>query len=229
MLTIKSHFPIFSLERHRYRNENIAAHDHVRMCAERYRERKDELKRALKASTDEKTRFEISLKLDKHRDWGKTEEILSQTLVLNTETAMKKEVEALVRTVGDAVGERIYKSVIDVVRAVSTLRQSGNVGAGSVCNVEAVVEKCVMLATPKLLREQLGTQERAQRELERRMSTLDDTIQVSQLTNPLSVRCCVLMVGRGCAHTTGKGQDDLGLDKAVEAARRATPGQFERR
>lgn len=158
------------------RNGNIDAHNLVRQCGRLYSERKTELQASLAALSspeDASKKAEIVLKLEAHRLKGRAEENVLETMVLNTETAMKREVDALIHTISEAMADRIHACVLDIVRAVST----GD-GTGPPCDVEKVVEKCVMLAAPKLVKDQLGSQGKLIRGLERRVGQLDDLLQV---------------------------------------------------
>lgn len=137
----------------------------------RYEDKKRKLDESLNAETDPEKRLQLAETREKHRSDGFHDSNILQASMKLGEAAVQGEIDALLQTVGDALGNKIQSSVLGIVHALS----AGN-GDAPPHDISPIIERCLMKVAPKLLRDL--TQIGAQKRLEQKQAELEEELKV---------------------------------------------------
>lgn len=133
-----------------------------------YRVRKSEYEDQIRSEMDDVKKARLMADLAAYKTQMAQQEQTLCFLIETAEGSLKREMDATMKTVANTLSEKIQASVLEILRAIG----------GPACDIEAIVEKCVNLTAPQLVRDYIPSQENLIKAMERKILKMHMALKV---------------------------------------------------
>jgi hypothetical protein len=148
--------------------QEMEAHQRLQAASLRYPVRRSQYDEQISAEQDTTRKARLIADLTAYKAEAIEQQNYLEFTIKTAKGAQKTEMDAMMKTVASHLSDKIQASVSEVMRAIG----------GPACDVQTVVERCVNLAAPHLLRDYIPTQENFIKAMERKISKMNTALKV---------------------------------------------------